>query len=61
MGNAGRVVVHGVRAGTFDELRATILRNGAPPNQVKVPRVVRDPSHLACLARGLLVTAAAAN
>ncbi|ELR25484.1 plant auxinresponsive GH3-like protein [Acanthamoeba castellanii str. Neff] len=57
----GRVVVHGVRAGTFDELRATILRNGAPPNQVKVPRVVRDPSHLACLARGLLVTAAAAN
>ena len=50
----GRALVHGLRAGTFDEVRRVILSNGAPPNQVKVPRVVRDPSQLQCLARGLI-------
>jgi hypothetical protein len=48
------VRLHELRAGTFDEVRRVILSNGAPPNQVKVPRLVREAAQIECLSGGLV-------
>lgn len=43
-----------VRAGTFEKLRQLIVNAGTSPNQIKVPRVLRDAAQLECLRHGLM-------
>jgi len=45
----GPATLHPVRPGTFQALRDVLVRRGASPTQVKVPRAVRDPELVALL------------
>ncbi|ATB31024.1 GH3 auxin-responsive promoter family protein [Melittangium boletus] len=45
----GSAALHPVTPGTFQALREVLVRRGASPTQVKVPRAVRDPELVALL------------
>ena len=42
-----------VRPGTFQKIRQVLIRRGASPNQVKVPRLLKDPNLLNLLAENI--------